>query len=138
MLDKYLPTFNLLEKVHKETPHGLCFWLDITSFMENLIFSVAAIVQYNGHYEEDIFSICSIMTDESIGDPIDRLAVVVMLGWEDGDCIGGGGSDGSSEVESLMDFYRTRSRFSRKLKRRSGPYHRDAGTHLKTKSHEHI
>merc|ERR1712025_157260 len=27
------------------------------------------------------------MTDESIGDPIDRLAVVVMLGWEDGDCI---------------------------------------------------
>ena len=32
-----------------------------------------------------------------------------------GDCIGGGGSDGSSETESLMDFYRTRSRFSPKL-----------------------
>merc|ERR1711872_825561 len=61
--------------------------MDVMSFMELLIDNLAGIVQYNGHYEEDIFSICAIMTDESIGDPIDRLAVVVMLGWEDGDCI---------------------------------------------------
>merc|ERR1719320_1417033 len=50
--------------------------LDVMSFMELLIDNLAAIVQYNGHYEEDIFSICAIMTDDSIGEPINRLAAV--------------------------------------------------------------
>ena len=63
--------------------------MDVTSFMENIIFSVAGVVQYNGHYEEDIFSICRIMTDESIGDPINRLAAVndVMLGSDEDLCM---------------------------------------------------
>jgi len=63
--------------------------MDVTSFMENIIFSVAGVVQYNGHYEEDIFSICRIMTDESIGEPIKRLAAVndVMLGSDEDLCM---------------------------------------------------
>merc|ERR1711970_1552263 len=63
--------------------------LDVMSFMELLIDNLAAIVQYNGHYEEDIFSICAFMTDESIGEPILRLAAVndVMLGSDAGTCL---------------------------------------------------
>merc|ERR1719427_1585816 len=63
--------------------------LDVMSFMELLIDNLAAIVQYNGHYEEDIFSICAIMTDESIGEPIMRLAAVndVMLGSDADTCL---------------------------------------------------
>merc|ERR1711936_1557613 len=63
--------------------------LDVMSFMELLIDNLAAIVQYNGHYEEDIFSICAIMTDESIGEPILRLAAVndVMLGSDADTCL---------------------------------------------------
>merc|ERR1719495_2713495 len=63
--------------------------LDVMSFMELLIDNLAAVVQYNGHYEEDIFSICRIMTDESIGEPINRLAAVndVMLGSDEDLCM---------------------------------------------------
>merc|ERR1719435_109697 len=63
--------------------------MDVMSFMELLIDNLAAIVQYNGHYEEDIFSICAIMTDESIGEPILRLAAVndVMLGSDADTCL---------------------------------------------------
>merc|ERR1719317_1031584 len=63
--------------------------LDVMSFMELLIDNLAAIVQYNGHYEEDIFSICAIMTDDSIGEPINRLAAVndVMLGSDADMCL---------------------------------------------------
>merc|ERR1719320_844947 len=63
--------------------------LDVMSFMELLIDNLAAIVQYNGHYEEDIFSICAIMTDDSIGEPINRLAAVndVMLGSDADTCL---------------------------------------------------
>merc|ERR1712179_21362 len=63
--------------------------LDVMSFMELLIDNLAAIVQYNGHYEEDIFSICAIVTDESIGEPILRLAAVndVMLGSDADTCL---------------------------------------------------
>merc|ERR1719320_2349477 len=62
---------------------------DVMSFMELLIDNLAAIVQYNGHYEEDIFSICAIMTDDSIGEPINRLAAVndVMLGSDADMCL---------------------------------------------------
>jgi pimeloyl-ACP methyl ester carboxylesterase len=63
--------------------------MDVMSFMELLIDNLAGIVQYNGHYEEDIFSICAIMTDETIGDPIARLATVndIMLGSEEDACL---------------------------------------------------
>merc|ERR1711872_693606 len=63
--------------------------MDVMSFMELLIDNLAGIVQYNGHYEEDIFSICAIMTDESIGEPINRLATVndVMLGSDEDTCL---------------------------------------------------
>merc|ERR1719370_750557 len=63
--------------------------LDVMSFMELLIDNLAAIVQYNGHYEEDIFSICAIMTDESIGEPILRFAAVndVMLDSDADTCL---------------------------------------------------
>jgi len=63
--------------------------LDVKSFMELLIDNLAAIVQYNGRYEEDIFSICKVMTDESLGEPIDRLAVVndIMLSLNQDECV---------------------------------------------------
>merc|ERR1719369_2576109 len=63
--------------------------LDVKSFMELLIDNIAAIVQYNGRYEEDIFSICNVMTDESLGKPIDRLAVVndIMLSLNQEECV---------------------------------------------------
>merc|ERR1719500_2470248 len=63
--------------------------MDVMSFMELLIDNLAGIVQYNGHYEEDIFSICAIMTDDTIGDPVARLATVndIMLGSEEDACL---------------------------------------------------
>merc|ERR1719153_1529959 len=63
--------------------------LDVMSFMELLIDNLAAIVQYNGRYEEDIFSTCAIMTDESMGEPILRLAAVndVMLSMGQDECL---------------------------------------------------
>ena len=50
--------------------------MDVRSFVELLIDNLAGIVQYNGRFEEDIFSVCAIMTNEELGKPIDRLAVV--------------------------------------------------------------
>jgi len=50
--------------------------MDVKSFIGLLIDNLAGVVQYNGRYEEDIFSICETMTDENIGEPINRLATV--------------------------------------------------------------
>ena len=63
--------------------------MDVMSFMELLIDNLAGIVQYNGRYEEDIFSICAIMTDESLGEPMNRLAAVndVMLSSSQEECL---------------------------------------------------
>jgi len=63
--------------------------MDVMSFVELLIDNLAGIVQYNGFYEDDIFSICAIMTDESIGEPLKRLAAVndVMLGSDEEVCM---------------------------------------------------
>ena len=63
--------------------------MDVKSFMELLIDNLAGIVQYNGRYEEDIFSICAIMTDESLTDPVDRLAAVndIMLEMSGEECV---------------------------------------------------
>merc|ERR1712168_864567 len=63
--------------------------MDVMSFMELLIDNLAGIVQYNGRYEEDIFSTCAIMTDESIGEPMYRLAAVndVMLSMSQDECL---------------------------------------------------
>merc|ERR1712203_169438 len=63
--------------------------MDVKSFMELLIDNLAGIVQYNGRYEEDIFSTCAIMTDESMGEPILRLAAVndVMLSMGQDECL---------------------------------------------------
>jgi len=63
--------------------------MDVMSFMELLIDNLAGIVQYNGRYEEDIFSTCAIMTDESIGEPMIRLAAVndVMLSMGQDECL---------------------------------------------------
>merc|ERR1711892_1488714 len=43
----------------------------------------------NGFYEEDIFSICAVMTDESLGEPMDRLAAVndIMLNLGQEECL---------------------------------------------------
>jgi len=62
---------------------------DVRSFMELLIDNLAGIVQYNGRFEEDIFSICAVMTDESLGEPIDRLAAVndIMLESNQEECL---------------------------------------------------
>ena len=59
--------------------------MDVRSFVELLIDNLAGIVQYNGRFEEDIFSVCAIMTDEELGKPIDRLAVVNTLMMNDED-----------------------------------------------------
>ena len=63
--------------------------MDVKSFMELLIDNLAGIVQYNGRYEEDIFSICAIMTDDSMSDPVDRLAAVndIMLEMSGEECV---------------------------------------------------
>merc|ERR1719167_807465 len=63
--------------------------LDVMSFMKLLIDNLAGIVQYNGRFSEDIFSICEVMTDESIGEPINRLAAVndIMLGLNQEECV---------------------------------------------------
>jgi len=63
--------------------------MDVKSFMELLIDNLAGIVQYNGRYEEDIFSICAVMTDESLGEPMDRLAAVndIMLNLGQEECL---------------------------------------------------
>merc|ERR1711887_70967 len=63
--------------------------MDVMSFLELLIDNLAGIVQYNGRYEEDIFSTCAIMTDESMGEPILRLAAVndVMLSMGQDECL---------------------------------------------------
>jgi len=63
--------------------------LDVSSFMELLIDNLAGIVQYNGRYPEDIFSICGVMTDDGIGAAIDRLAAVndIMLEMNGIECL---------------------------------------------------
>merc|ERR1719210_2841834 len=63
--------------------------MDVRSFMELLIDNLAGIVQYNGRYEEDIFSICAVMTDESLGEPVDRLAAVneIMMEMSGEECV---------------------------------------------------
>merc|ERR1711936_1238285 len=63
--------------------------MDVRSFMELLIDNLAGIVQYNGRYPEDIFSICAVMTDETLGDPVDRLAAVneIMLEMSGEECV---------------------------------------------------
>ena len=47
--------------------HKIFLQDDISSLLELLIDNLAGIVQYNGRYSEDIFSICALMTDESLG-----------------------------------------------------------------------
>jgi len=63
--------------------------MDVMSFMELLVDNLAGIVQYNGFYNEDIFSICAIMTDESLGEPMNRLAALndVLLGPDQEMCL---------------------------------------------------
>merc|ERR1711970_944639 len=63
--------------------------MDVMSFMELLIDNLVGIVQYNGRYEDDIFSTCAIMTDESMGEPMIRLAAVndVMLSMGQDECL---------------------------------------------------
>jgi hypothetical protein len=61
--------------------------MDVKSFMELLIDNLAGIVQYNGLQAEDIFSICGMLTDESLGDPLERLAAVNSLMLGGGGCL---------------------------------------------------
>merc|ERR1712002_205565 len=58
--------------------------MDAKSFIELLIDNLAGIVQYNGLQNQDIFSICSIMTDRSLGSPLERLAEVNTLMLSEG------------------------------------------------------
>ena len=62
---------------------------DVSSLLELLIDNLAGIVQYNGRYSEDIFSICALMTDGSLGTPLDRLAAVndIMLELNQEECV---------------------------------------------------
>jgi len=50
--------------------------LDQKTFLEFLIDDLAGVVQYNGRYDEDIFSVCSIMADESNGSELERFAML--------------------------------------------------------------
>lgn len=63
--------------------------MDVKSFLELLIDNLAGIVQYNGLQAQDIFSVCGIMTDESQGSPLERLAAVntMMLGGSGEECL---------------------------------------------------
>merc|ERR1719510_1850063 len=60
--------------------------MDVKSFMELVIDNLAGIVQYNGRtsFPLDIFSTCDIMTNGTIGAPMERLALIneIMLGGE--------------------------------------------------------
>ena len=62
---------------------------DVKSFMELLIDNLAGIVQYNGLQSQDIFSVCGILTDESLGSPLERLGAVntMMLGENGEECL---------------------------------------------------
>ena len=62
---------------------------DVKSFMELLIDNLAGIVQYNGLQSEDIFSVCAVLTDESLGSPLERLGAVntMMLGENGEECL---------------------------------------------------
>ena len=62
---------------------------DVKSFMELLIDNLAGIVQYNGLQSQDIFSVCAILTDESLGSPLERLGAVntMMLGENGEECL---------------------------------------------------
>ena len=62
---------------------------DVKSFMELLIDNLAGIVQYNGLQSQDIFSVCEILTDESLGSPLERLGAVntMMLGENGEECL---------------------------------------------------
>merc|ERR1712037_453141 len=62
---------------------------DVKSFTELLIDNLAGIVQYNGLQSEDIFSVCAILTDESVGSPLERLGAVntMMLGENGEECL---------------------------------------------------
>ena len=57
--------------------------------MELLIDNLAGIVQYNGLQSQDIFSVCEILTDESLGSPLERLGAVntMMLGENGEECL---------------------------------------------------
>merc|ERR1739838_699827 len=63
--------------------------MDVKSFMELLIDNLAGIVQYNGLQTQDIFSVCAILTDETLGSPLERLAAVntMMLGENGEECL---------------------------------------------------
>ena len=62
---------------------------DVKSFIELLIDNLAGIVQYNGLQSQDIFSVCAILTDESLGSPLERLGAVntMMLGENGEECL---------------------------------------------------
>jgi len=63
--------------------------MDVKSFMELLIDNLAGIVQYNGLQTQDIFSVCAILTDETLGSPLERLGAVntMMLGENGEECL---------------------------------------------------
>jgi pimeloyl-ACP methyl ester carboxylesterase len=63
--------------------------MDVKSFMELVIDNLAGIVQYNGLQNQDIFSVCAILTDETVGSPLERLAAVntLMLSEAGAECL---------------------------------------------------
>ena len=62
---------------------------DVKSFLELLIDNLAGVVQYDGRYPVDMVEVCSVMTDEGLGEPLDRLAVVndMMLEMNAEECL---------------------------------------------------
>jgi len=62
---------------------------DVKEFVEYLIDNLASIVQYNGRYEEDIFSVCNIMTDPAGGSELERFALLneVIMAMSGSECI---------------------------------------------------
>ena len=51
--------------------------LDVASFLSGLIDVFSGVVQYNGRKALDVSSLCELMRDESIGDPMKRLAFLI-------------------------------------------------------------
>ena len=50
--------------------------MDVASFLHQLTF-FSGLIQHNGRHDLDLSSICELMGDGTIGDPIQRLAVVI-------------------------------------------------------------
>jgi len=62
---------------------------DVPMFFESVVDNLAGVVQYNGHYEVTIDTVCNLMTDEESGTPLERFAQLntLMLDMYQTECL---------------------------------------------------